>query len=951
VQTYDLTRGLSLVFLSRPQTFEEITSTCAYRDRVFVAWGGQQPDSRRGLWAFRRGKLVGELHIPNTVTQELTQIVVFGSWIVASGLRAIEVWKTDGYEHYTTITPSRHGAQSLDRVLSGRICTMPTFLNKIFVGRLDGNVEVYNVSTGKLVHTILAPSSESGSVTALQPTLALCTLAIAYADGSILIHDVEADEPVLQLRQSRNAPPITSISFRSDGRGAGDDGSKDGVMATASNGSGDITFWDLTRGGRVAGVLRTAHETSSSSRSSGINRIEFLPGQPVIISTGMDNALRSWIFDETPFSAIPRLLHSRSGHAAPVMTLAFLPAASDGSEAAGKWLLSAGQDRALWGFSMRKDGQSSELSQGHVKKKAKKMGHLQDSSTSVEELKAPPITSIACSLNRDGGMGGVGGPVWMNSKNASAEEANMTGWESVVTAHEGDKLARTWFWGRKKAGRWTFESSDHTPVSSVAITTCGTFALIGSTGGTIDMFNLQSGIHRQRFPPKPTLGEAKKLKQQQSLSREIIKTSPHHTDRVTGITVDNVNKTVVSCGLDGSIIFWDFMSGKCVDIIHLESAAATALRYNATSGLMSFACDDLCIRIIDIETRRTVRELWGCVGQIYDHNFSHDGRWIVACSMDSVIRVFDLATSHLIDAFRTPTCTSVAFSSTGEFLATAHTGSLGINIWNNKSLYTRIPTRQINEETGIIDLTGTTVFSGSSQLALHDGPVDDDEDFPPLPNSTLDIDQLHSSLLTLSILPQSRWQTLLNLDTIRQRNKPIEPPQQPRKAPFFLPSTLTNGLKPSDPASNTLPAEASSLTPAERSRISRIAAQPQHVSPFSTLLSAFAIDPDQDPTNFVSHLEALPPSAADLEIRTLQHNEMLPFVRALTRQLTLNKGFELVNTWMSCFLRMHGDVVQASEELQTAVVEWKRAAKGLEQHLEDLNGYCKGVIEFLRSAR
>jgi len=950
VQTYDLTRGLNLVFLSRPQTFEEITSTCAYRDRVFVAWGGQQPDSRRGLWVFRRGKLVGELGVPDTVIQELTQIVVFGSWIVASGPRAIEVWKIDGYEHYTTITPSRYGAQNLDRVLSGRICTIPTFLNKIFVGRLDGNVEIYNVSTGRLVHTILAPSSESGSVTAMQPTPALCTLAIAYSDGSIRIQDVEADEPVLQLRQSRNAQPITSISFRSDGLGAGDDGSKDGVMATASNGSGDITLWDLTRGGRVAGVLRAAHETSSSSRSSGINKIEFLPSQPVIISTGLDNALKSWIFDETPFSAVPRLLHSRSGHAAPVTTLTFLPAASDGSEAAGKWLLSAGQDRALWGFSLRKDGQSSELSQGHVKKKAKKMGHLEDNSTSVEDLKAPPISSIACSLNRDGGMGGVGGPVWMNSKNVNAEEANMSGWESVVTAHEGDKLARTWFWGRKKAGRWTFESSDHTPVSSVAITACGTFALIGSIGGNIDMFNLQSGIHRQQFPPKPTLGEAKKLRQSQSMSGENAKTSIQHTGRVTGIAVDNVNKTVISCGLDGAIIFWDFMSGTGIDAIYIESAAATALRYNATSGLISLTCDDLCIRIIDIETRRTVRELWGCVGQIYDHNFSHDGRWIVACSMDSVIRVFDLATGHLIDAFRTQTCTSVAFSSTGEFLATAHTGSLGINIWNNKSLYMQIPTRQINEETGIIDLTATTIFSGSSQLAIQDGPVGDEEDIPLL-NSTSDIDQLHSSLLTLSILPQSRWQTLLNLDTIRQRNKPVEPPPKPKKAPFFLPSTLKNSVKPPDPAPNTLPTEASSLTPAERSRISRIAAQAQHVSPFSTLLSTFATDPDQNPTNLVSHLEALSPSAADLEIRTLQHNEMLPFVRALTQQLILNKDFELVNTWMSCFLRMHGDVVQANKELQAAVVEWRRAVKGAEQHLEDLNGYCKGVIEFLRSAR
>jgi U3 small nucleolar RNA-associated protein 21 len=459
------------------------------------------------------------------------------------------------------------------------------------------------------------------------------------------------------------------------------------------------------------------------------------------------------------------------------------------------------------------------------------------------------------------------------------------------------------------------------------------------------MFNLQSGLYRQSFPPKQTAGQAKKLKQQQTLSGEGAQSRAQHTGRITGIAVDNVNKTVVSSGLDGAIMFWDFLTGKCVDSVLTEPAAATALDYNPVSGLISLACDDLCIRIIDIDTRRTVRELWGCVGQIYDHSFSHDGRWIVACSMDSVIRVFDLATGHLIDAFRTPTCTSIAFSSTGEFLATAHAGSVGINIWSNKSLYTHIPARQISEDTGVIDLTGTESFGGdSSELTPPFAPPHEDDEGMAQLNIASPIDQLHSSLLTLSLVPQSRWQTLLNLDTIRQRNKPIEPPQAPTNAPFFLSSALTK-------APETVPGRASSMTPAERSRISRIAAQTHHASPFSSLLSRFAVDPDQDPGNVIAHLEALAPSAADLEMRTLLQSEMLPFVCAMTRQLALNREFELVNTWMSCFLRMHGDVVQQNGELQIALREWRRAAEGAEQSLEDLGGYCKGVVDFLRSAR
>ena len=48
--------------------------------------------------------------------------------------------------------------------------------------------------------------------------------------------------------------------------------------------------------------------------------------------------------------------------------------------------------------------------------------------------------------------------------------------------------------------------------------------------------------------------------------------------------------------------------------------------------------------------------------------------------------------------------------------------------------------------------------------------------------------QLDGELVTFTLLPRSRWQTLLNLEVIQQRNKPKEPPKQPEKAPFFLPT-------------------------------------------------------------------------------------------------------------------------------------------------------------------
>lgn len=359
---------------------------------------------------------------------------------------------------------------------------MPTYLNKIIVGKGDGSLEMWNISTGKLIYTLLPPSSSSGPVTALQPTPALSLLAIARADGSIVIHDIGADKVVLQLNSKASRPStITSISFRTDGLGAGNDGRKPGIMATAGTDDGDVTLWDLNKGGRVSGVLRGAHNPPCPHHGGvhgGINKVEFLPGQDIMITGGLDNALKSWIFDATSFSSIPRILHSRSGHAAPVTRLSFLPSSADGSDAGGKWLLSAGRDQSLWGWSLRRDGQSTELSQGNIRKKAKKQGALGknidlQNSTTLEDLKAPEIISIACSLNRDGGMGASsgGGAIWSNVSSkkgtSNAIESAATGWESLVTGHRGDKYARTWFWGRKKAGRWAFETADETEVTVI----------------------------------------------------------------------------------------------------------------------------------------------------------------------------------------------------------------------------------------------------------------------------------------------------------------------------------------------------------------------------------------------------------------------------------------------------------------------------------------------------
>lgn len=314
--------------------------------------------------------------------------------------------------------------------------------------------------------------------------------------------------------------------------------------------------------------------------------------------------------------------------------------------------------------------------------------------------------------------------------------------------------------------------------------------------------------------------------------------------------------------------------------------------------------------------------------------------------MDSTIRVWDLPTGHLIDAIRlSSTCTALAFSSTGEFLATAHADSVGINIWNNRSLFTHVPTRNITEDDiATVALPTASGEGGRGMIeAAYDQPDTETGDTDgPLTTP----DQLSKDILSLSLVPKSRWQTLLHLDLIKQRNKPTEPPKAPEKAPFFLPSleNAKGSITTTDGQAQAIAADHSRLR-----KMDRNGAQ----SEFTNLLRSGRESEDYEPV--ISHLKTLSPAAADIEIRSLNpvqpHTELGIFVSALTSRLRQRRDYELTQAWMAVFLRIHGEAVTQDETLVEALKEWRAEQETEAKRLNDLVGYCAGVVGFLRSGR
>ncbi|KAJ7741593.1 Utp21 specific WD40 associated putative domain-containing protein [Mycena maculata] len=869
---------MSLLFVG-PDAPEQISCLVMDGDAVWAAAGPH-------VIKYLRGKEI--LRGTNPLGTTLSYITIFGTQLLAlaeDGRRML-LWETSTGELDSTI--------EFDMGFTATLILHPaTYLNKILVSSSQGSMQLWNIrsqtcihkfSSSRLVSAPNAPETNDTSpcaITALTQSPAIDVVGIGFTSGEISVYDVRADERLMRMFMEGGG--VRSLGFRSDGHP---------VLASASS-AGHIALWDLNSGGRLLHMIRGAHDRA-------ITAVEWVPGQPVLISSGEDNSVKQWLFDSP--TAAPRLLKFRTGHQAPPHIIRYY-----GDD--GKQLLTASRDRSLRCTSVVRDSRSFELSQGSLAKKAATL------SIPLASLKFPPITSISYSSSR------------------------AKDWDDILTGHIDETFARTWTMQNKKLGKHSLGFADAAngklkergvlgSVKSVCVTACGNFGLASSSTGSVYLWNLQSGIKRKTFdvglcPPDVAIRfQTGKKKEGRS---------------VTGLASDALNTTVIASTLDGTINFFDFHTTKLEHTLTLPSTAVSILLHR-DSGLLAVVCDDMVVRIVDIETRRVVRELGGFRGRVLDITFSPDSRWLVTTSLDSVIRTFDVPTGRLIDAFRTSSvATSLSFSPTNDFLATAHVDSVGVYLWANRAQYAEVSFQSVSED-DVTDVKLPSMQGVAEDEALDALSALTVEDTPEDPFSTPP--QLDGDLITLTLLPRSRWQTLLNLEVIQQRNKPKEPPKAPEQAPFFLP-TLP-GVEPRFAPEQKTPRE----TPKKDTRrLKQATAGTQSV--FLEKLIACSASGDYE--EFFSFAKALSPAAIDLELRSLVMLDSLrTFVVALTRRLESHRDFEAVQTFQNVFLRMHAEVIIENPELQAELETLMQVQRKESERVLELIASSLGTLGFVR---
>ncbi|KAJ3223138.1 hypothetical protein HK099_001485 [Clydaea vesicula] len=507
-------------------------------------------------------------------------------------------------------------------------------------------------------------------------------------------------------------------------------------------------------------------------------------------------------------------------------------------------------------------------------------------------------------------------------------------WDNILTCHAHDSEARTWNFSRKSIGKHKFKASDNSNLKAVAVSVCGNFGFIGSSKGVIDMYNMQSGIYKKKF-----VG---------------------HNKSITALFTDNISRRLFSSSLDGNLyvtiymIFfnsicylqiWDVDSGKVVEKMDLNSPISL-MQLHSESGLLAVSTDDFCVRIIDTETIRIVREFWGHRNRVLDMCFSDDSRWLISTSLDGTIRTWDLPSGNLIDCFKAErVCTSVSFSPNGDFLATSHVDHVGIYLWANKTQYSNISIKPV-DDSEIFDYKLPSV--GGVDDFDNDGSLSEKEEELSFEHLKLHNEEdMVEEMIRLSNIPKSKWQNLLNLEIIKKRNKPKEVPKAPALAPFFLPTIAGPTPKFFDNSVDTAEEKTN-----KSSKIVKINDM-EVVTEFTRLLRDCGQNNDFSP--FFAFLKTLTPSEFDFEMQQLSENnefcDFILFIESLKAQLITFKDFELVEAYMAVFLKIHAETlikdplaVKCVQSLNDFLNEHLESWKKLESLMQ--NGIC--LVDFVR---
>ena len=847
----------------------------------------------------------------------------------------------------------------------------PTYINKLLLGFSTGLLLLYNVNSRQPIHAyypiqqyidsrVTQPTSASSALTnppspsasSLDHSAASLTclgaspspgvISIGTSTGLILQYDIDAQTAPILSSFQQHTGAVTTLSYRTDGTPHLLSGSTDGhllcwQLGEWADGAGDGGGEWKRRPG-FHSMVRWAHEGRIVSAM-------YLPQEPLVISSSTDNALR--LFTCEGSEGAMRLLKARAGHQTTARYVRFMSREEEGGKSTDMLLLTGGEEGAMRMWSLRREEESRELGQRKLGGKSRRQALLDDQD---DDGSLSAITSFSFTVDR-----------------------HERDYSNVLSAHAGDMAAHLWSTATASVSALSLLNPlvPLSPVSAVEVSADGQYGVVGRRDGRVEVYAMQSGGYRGgcgegeegkiRSRRRRRKGELHTLDElingeQVTLwgnkkTAEIVEEEAEeetkepavqhvcHTAAVTGVQVDGMHRWIVSSSLDGSVNVWDFATRNLLHtVVVARGSGVSRLLYHRDNDLFAVATDDYQLLVYDASSVSAtqpptlIRHFRSHRSPITDLCFSPRGHLLLSSGLGCALLVHHLPSALLLDVlhFSAP-IVSMSFSPLGDMIATAHAGTLAVQLWWSKEWvgegWDEAEARQ------------------GEGLQAEDEDEEEEEDAPVVDMQVEGEGEREpisdrSGLITFSSLPRNRWHALLHWDDLKERNRAKESEvKRNEAAPFFLSTldfaTVRTSKSQSVEAADDLDGKASRRLIRSGGALDEPAIIPllranQRVGGNCELAMA--------------HLLQLTPSQLDSLLVSLSphpHSRqyLLLFVDLLVAVLSQRSSYEFVQSVLARFLRLHGVELsdQCGEEgrlgLRRLMVEQKRSWERLESGL------------------
>ncbi|XP_066371765.1 U3 small nucleolar RNA-associated protein 21 homolog isoform X2 [Miscanthus floridulus] len=405
------------------------------------------------------------------------------------------------------------------------------------------------------------------------------------------------------------------------------------------------------------------------------------------------------------------------------------------------------------------------------------------------------------------------------------------------------------------------------------------------------------------------------------------------------------------------IKLWDFKTCKLKSRLDVGKSV-TKIAFHRPNGLLATVAGDMVLILFDTVSMKMVRRFEGHTDRITDLCFSEDGKWLISSSMDGTLRIWDISLARQIDAMHVDvSITSISMSPNMDVLATTHVDQNGVYLWVNQSLFSA-STNTENYGSGKHVRNVCLPAVSSAERSEEEQVQNSGESYKSSIKPFVVMDHQIPNLVTLSLLPKSQWQSLTNLDIIKVRNKPIEPPKKPEKAPFFLPSVPSlSGDILFEPPASTKETDIST-TKNTYHKMSELS------SHFSQLLQSCG--ETKDYSAFTDYLKGLSPSSLDMELRMLQiiddeeseDLEQRPELQSISslldyfiHELSFRNNFEFVQAVLKLFLKIHGETIRRHSMLQSKVKKLLEVQSLVWQKIDKIFQGARCMVTFLSNSQ